>query len=168
MIIDIDKIQPDQAEQVLKYFKQVLRETDYVAKKADEVKLTLQEEIEIIKNYLYSENSVMLSAIVEDKIVGMLTLTGGSRIRTKHTAVMGISVSKSYWNKGIGGQLIDAMIDWAERGQVIKKINLTVREDNDKAQHLYLKKGFVLEGYESMKHFTAGTYYGCHHMGLKL
>ena len=58
----------------------------------------------------------------------------------------GITVQRKYWGTGIGSLMIDALIAWAKNTGIIKKINLRVRTDNERAILLYEQKGFVKEG----------------------
>jgi len=79
-----------------------------------------------------------------------------------------MTVRKRYWGLGIGSLLLDALIEWAREGGVIKKINLRVRADNGRAIALYQSKGFVNEGTIRKEIFLNGTYFDNHLMGLEL
>lgn len=59
---------------------------------------------------------------------------------------MGITVRKPYWGLGIGKLLLKYLIDWAKGTGIIRKINLRVRSDNEKAIKLYEKYNFKKEG----------------------
>ena len=64
--------------------------------------------------------------------------------------------------------LLDRLLEWARRGQVVSKVNLRVRSDNERAIRLYERKGFVREGTTSRESRVGGTYFSCDHMGLEL
>lgn len=167
-MIVIEQVRPADAQKAIDYLKLVLSETDNVPKTPDEVVITLEEEEKILKSVIASDNSIMLAAKEAGQIVGFLSLMGSKRLRSKHTGTMGISVRKSHWGQGIGRLMIQDMLSWAKETGILKKINLTVREDNDRAISLYKSMGFKEEGFETMKHHTKGRYYGVYHMGIQL
>ena len=51
-------------------------------------------------------------------------------------------VEQSLENKGLGTQLLNALVDYARRENCCK-VTLEVRSDNDIAQHVYRKLGFA-------------------------
>ena len=67
-----------------------------------------------------------------------------------------------------GGAMLDAFIQWARHSEVITKINLRVREDNERARKLYESRGFELEGTIRRDFVVDGHYYDHHLMGLIL
>lgn len=69
---------------------------------------------------------------------------------------------------GIGKELIKYMIDWAKDSNIVRKINLRVREDNETAIGLYTKLGFKKEGAISRDFYVAGKYYSSICMGLEI
>ena len=79
-----------------------------------------------------------------------------------------MSVRKQYWGLGIGSLMLDALIAWARDTQIIKKINLRVRTDNQRAIALYERKGFVFEGTIRREIFLDGKFFDHHWMGLEL
>ena len=60
------------------------------------------------------------------------------------------------------------MIDWGIESNVVKKINLRVREDNYVAIGLYKKLGFKNEGIITRDFYIDGEYYNSISMGLEL
>lgn len=158
----------EDASDVLAYMHQMLGETDYLSLRPEEFTFTEEQEKRAIRSYLETPNRVMISAIMDDQIVGMLTFDSGSRERVRHTGIVGVSVLKAYWGNGVASALFDYLLDWAKGNGVTKKINLSVREDNVRAIELYKRLGFIIEGEERMKHFTNGCYYSSIHMGLIL
>ena len=79
-----------------------------------------------------------------------------------------MSVRKRYWGLGIGSLMLDTLIDWAKGTQIVKKINLRVRTDNERAIALYERKGFVIEGTIRKQVFLDGTYFDHYWMGMEL
>ena len=85
----------------------------------------------------------------------------------KHYGTIGISVLKEYWGRGIATALLEKLISWfKEKG--IKKINLDVFENNEKAIKLYEKFGFKLEGCIEDGIFDGEKYINLLVYGLKI
>lgn len=74
------------------------------------------------------------------KIIGNGSLNRLPR-RMSHRGELSVSVAKNHWNKGIGGQLLIKLIDFAKENS-FDIIDLQVRSDNLSAIHLYEKYGF--------------------------
>ena len=64
--------------------------------------------------------------------------------------------------------MLDALIGWARRNGIVKKINLRVRTDNQRAIQLYERKGFENEGTIHKEMLLGNTYFDHHWMGLEL
>jgi RimJ/RimL family protein N-acetyltransferase len=110
-------------------------------------------------------NSLAIVATVGDEIVGSLTFDGGRRERLRHVGEFGISVAQAYAGQGIGKALIEYMLAWAERGGVVRKINLKVRVDNAPAIGLYERMGWVTEGRTTRDTLIEGEFNDCLMMG---
>ncbi|WP_438447307.1 GNAT family N-acetyltransferase [Gorillibacterium sp. sgz5001074] len=65
--------------------------------------------------------------------------------RFSHKVEFGVGVAKAHWGHGIGKNLLQASIAWADRSG-IRKMSLSVLETNDKAIRLYRSLGFETEG----------------------
>lgn len=95
---------------------------------------------------------MLFIAVEERKIIGFLGGTGGKVNRNRHSIhiAMGVLITKQ--RRGIGSQLLDAFIEWAE-SNLFHRIELSVMENNANAKALYEKTGFKTEGikYDSLK-----------------
>jgi len=104
---------------------------------------------EDFKNIIAEDNkddrSLFLVAEVEGRIVGFARCIGKKLRRFRHQADFGICVERDYWGYGIGSELLNAIVIWSEQVG-LKKITLSVVEDNVKAISLYKKYGFIVEG----------------------
>ncbi|WP_427339831.1 GNAT family N-acetyltransferase [Caloranaerobacter sp. DY30410] len=164
----IRKAEKKDAEELIKFINVISYESDFLTFEPGELKLTKELEESIIEEYYNSDNKLFLVAEIEGEIIGNLSFKGGSRQRLKHTGEFGISVKKEYWNMGIASQLIKELIEWAKANKIIKKINLKVREDNERAINLYRKFGFIEEGKISKEFYVNGKYYSTILMGLEI
>jgi RimJ/RimL family protein N-acetyltransferase len=158
----------EDARPLLEYIHSIGAESDFLTFGLGEFEVTLAEEEKFVQDCLQSDNRLYLLALLGETIAGTLFFTGGRRPRIRHSGELGMTVRKQYWGLGIGGLLLDTLIDWAKRGGIIRKIDLRVRTDNSRAIALYERKGFVREGTLRRQIFLDGRYYDHYWMGLEL
>ena len=163
--VRIRRALPEDAGAVLRYLGQVGGETDNLTFGSEGPGLTESEERQYLTGAGGSDNSLAIVATVGDAIVGSLTFDGGRRPRLRHAGEFGISVAQAYAGLGIGKALIEHMLDWAERGGVVRKINLKVRVDNAAAIGLYERMGWVREGRTTRDTLIDGQFNDCLLMG---
>jgi putative acetyltransferase len=70
----------------------------------------------------------------------------GNALRRRHAMGLGITVAKEWQGRGVGSQLMSALLDAADRWLGCLRIELTVFSDNAAAIALYRKFGFEVEG----------------------
>ncbi len=153
------------AKKLLDFINRVAGETDYLSFGAGEFELTEAEEADFLERCRAADNQVYLVALVENEFVGTLHFAAGRRPRVRHVGEFGMSVSKTYWGRGVGSLLLDTLLTWAEHSGVVTKINLRVRADNHRAVALYERKDFVIEGTLTKEMFINGRYYDLLAMG---
>ena len=158
----------EDARAVLEYVEAVSGESDFLSFGPGEFELTEAEEADYLRTCRDSENQIFILGLIEGEIVASLVFSAGSRPRVRHSGEFGMSVRKRFWGLGIGSLMLDTLIDWARGTQIVKKINLRVRTDNERAIGLYERKGFVREGTLRKQVFLNGTYFDHHWMGLEL
>jgi len=159
------------APAVLEHVHTIAGESDYLSFGPGEFDLPVEQERLILQRYHEADNQLYLLGLLGlfgEQIVSTLSFAGGHRPRTAPTGEFGLSVRAAHWGLGIGGRMLDALLDWARDSQVVTKINLRVRTDNSRAIALYLRKGFALEGTIRKAIQIDGTYYDHHWMGLEL
>ncbi|WP_353094351.1 GNAT family protein [Tissierella praeacuta] len=166
--LTIRAVKKEDALDLINYISKIGGESDFLTFGKNEFNITIEKEEAIIESYIGVTNKLFIIAQIENEIIGSLNYNGGIRQRTKHTGEFGVSVAKKYWGLGIGKELIKYMIDWAKKGNVVKKINLRTREDNEKAISLYIKLGFKKEGVISRDFYIDGKYYSSIFMGLEI
>lgn len=91
-------------------------------------------------------------------VIGTIGLTVKSNPRMRHSADIGLMVHKDYQNKGVGSQLMAAVVDLADNWLMLIRLELTAFVDNERAIGLYRKFGFVDEGIRKMAAIRNGCY----------
>ena len=167
-LISIVEACPEDAGDLVAYVEQISGESDFLGFGPGEFGITVEEEKGILADYRASSNKLYLVARIADEIVGTISFEAGSRPRMAHCCGIGMSVRRDHWNQGVGAALIDELVRRCSLAGIIKKINLRVRTDNERALHLYQKKGFKIEGTITMDTCVDGRYYDHHLMGLAL
>ncbi len=140
MNIIIERATATDAAVILEYLKQVGGETDNLTFGAEGLPFTREDEEDYITQIEQSCDDIMLVAKDNGIIVGNASLNRLPR-RMRHRGDFSISVTKEYWNKGIGGQLLSKILEFAKEN-TFEVIDLQVRSDNLRAIHLYEKYGF--------------------------
>ena len=84
-------------------------------------------------------------ALVGDKVVGWCDAAPADRPTLAHCGILGMGVETSHRHRGIGKALIRATLEGARKAG-LTRIELTVREDNERAIELYRSIGFEQEG----------------------
>lgn len=100
---------------------------------------------QLIKADSESEKNIFLVAEVQGKVVAFSRCEGNVLKRFAHKVEFGVGVLKEYWGYGIGKNLLQESISWADSNG-ISKITLQVLETNEKAVKLYESLGFEVEG----------------------
>lgn len=106
-------------------------------------------------------------ALVGDLVVGWSDAVPFERPTKAHGGVLGMGVKTEYRGLGIGRSLIQATLEGA-RASGLTRIELTVREDNERAISLYRKFGFAHEGLKRNGVRVDGRYHNLICMGLLL
>lgn len=140
MHIVIERASPADAEALIEYLKQAGGETDNLTFGAEGLPVSVEEEAGFLGQMEASGDDLFLVAKEDGKIVGTASLNRLPR-RMCRRGDFSISVLKEYWNRGIGGQLMERVLEFA-RAHDFSIMDLQVRSDNASAIHLYKKFGF--------------------------
>ena len=110
-----------------------------------------------------SPDQYMLVAEVDGKVVGSIGIRRG-KDRLAHVAEIGMGVHDDYQNRGIGTELMQAILDMTDNWLNIRRVELDVYTDNLRAVHLYKKFGFEIEGVRRDFAFRDGEYVDAYYM----
>ncbi len=138
--ITIERASPSDAAQLLAFLKKVGGETDNLSFGAEGLPFSVEDEASYIASMEKSHDSVMFLAKDGDEIIGNASLSRMPR-RMSHRGDFSVAVAKEYWNKGIGGRLMQEILAFAKEND-FSCVDLQVRSDNLSAIHLYEKFGF--------------------------
>jgi RimJ/RimL family protein N-acetyltransferase len=109
----------------------------------------------VLKNIRNKEAQFV--AMSDENLIGWCDVLANARPAMHHIGVLGIGVLNSYRRMGVGTSLIERTLE-AAKGKGLKRIELTVRTDNEPAKKLYEKFGFVVEGIVRKHLFHGGEY----------
>ena len=134
----------DGAESYASALDEVAREGKWLA---INVGFSLEECVAFIRRCKETK-SVELFLLDGDRVAGWCDVVPTRGIRT---GSLGIGLRRQYRGKGHGAALLDAALIRAARR--FDKVVLYVREDNDRAIKMYLRRGFVTK-----KFYSKGAY----------
>lgn len=109
-----------------------------------------------MRQYTYRNYSFV--AEVEGEVAGYGGLLPRDHPRLAHSAELFLFVSNQYQGRGVGTALIRHMIDFGERWLRLRRLELTVMATNPRAQALYERLGFVVEGRRKGAIISRGEY----------
>jgi L-phenylalanine/L-methionine N-acetyltransferase len=144
----IRRVEESDAQPFIDFLKVLADEPDnHISfESSADVTRTVEEEAELIRKYNDDNAALWLVACDDEgRMIGNVNLAPGRR-GFRHTVTLGISVAKEWRNRGLGTTLMKQALDWCEKNPLIKRVELEVFGDNDRAQHVYEKLGFEREG----------------------
>ncbi|MFC0820197.1 GNAT family N-acetyltransferase [Moraxella marmotae] len=98
------------------------------------------------------------------QIIGNAALRTETNPRRRHIGNFVIAVSESHQGQGVGSQLMRTILDLADNWLNLKRVELTVYTDNEKAITLYQKFGFIIEGEHQKFAFRNGEFVNAYTM----
>lgn len=107
-------------------------------------------------------------AIIKDNdgemVVGNIALRIETNPRRNHIGNFVIAVSDEHQGRGVGKALLAHIIELADNWLNLKRLELTVYTDNQKAISLYQKFGFEIEGEHTAFAFRNGQFVNAYTM----
>jgi RimJ/RimL family protein N-acetyltransferase len=142
---EIVPVTADDAPETLAYLEAVAGESSYLSFGPGELAITAEEQAAFLRTQGRAGSGLMLKAVVEGRIVGLVSIRQSPRSHVRHVGELGLSVLRAFSGAGLGRALCERAIA-AAAALEITRIELKVREDNDRAIRLYESLGFVHEG----------------------
>ena len=131
------------AEAALAAFVLTHAQTDFLLSYVDELKTTVSEEGEMLRDAEESPRRAEILAEVDGRIAGLAGLHPlGEKEKTRHRAELGISIDRAFWGRGVGRALLDSLICLGKSAGY-RQLELSVISDNGRAIELYRKAGFT-------------------------
>jgi ribosomal protein S18 acetylase RimI-like enzyme len=106
-----------------------------------------------------------LVAIQAGQVVGWCDVVPNPRPIYSHVGVLGLALLPEFRRQGLGGRLMPRTLD-AARDFGLRRVELTVRENNAVAIELYKKLGFAVEGLQRNRILVDGVYENLVLMGV--
>jgi ribosomal protein S18 acetylase RimI-like enzyme len=118
---------------------------------------------------LTARDNTFWGAFVDGQLQGMVGLTREPRAKNRHKGdVVAMYVAPESARRGLGRQLLQAVIDHARNTTGLEQLVLTVTRNNHPAFELYRTTGFMTFGVEPRAIKVAGEYFDKEHMILFL
>jgi putative acetyltransferase len=102
-----------------------------------------------------TENDHYMVAEKAAQVVGIGGLTVGTG-RLRHSGYLFVYVASDHQGQGIGTSLLQALLDLADQWLLLRRVELTVLTENERAKRLYERLGFVVEGRRKMSVISQG------------
>jgi diamine N-acetyltransferase len=104
--------------------------------------------------------------IASGQLAGLAQITDIDRV--SGTAVFGMQLGPDSRGRGIGGEALSLTIAYARDALNLRKLTLEVVAYNTRAEQLYERAGFELEGTLRRQYYLGGAYHDVKIMGLFL
>jgi RimJ/RimL family protein N-acetyltransferase len=141
--MEIREMQTTDSKQFVEFYDKLAKESEYLPIVPEEV----SEKTEKIIKHIEKDNKLKKVFIAEenDQIVGFIGLKRVHFARLRHIAKLIIGVLDDYKRQGVGTKLMEFVEKWAKENE-IRKLELTVVEDNDPAVEFFEEMDFEKEG----------------------
>jgi len=143
-VYNITKIDSHDAESFLNLQKKLDQETDFMLLYPEERNL----DVAVLRAKILNNNNSgdgLFVAQEDGEFVGYIIALKGKTIKNRHSAYIAMGVLKIASGQGIGQSLLGKVDYWALQNN-ITRLELTVMAHNIRAQGLYQKMGFQIEG----------------------
>ena len=130
------------AAALLNCAKTCFGETDYLSRYPEEFTVTVEQEAAWIESARQNPDTALIACTVDGQLVGNGQIDFSPLYRTRHRAIIALSVLRAAWGFGIGSALLTEMLELARR-RGVEIVELTYVEGNDRARRLYEKFGFA-------------------------
>ncbi|MEZ4920443.1 MAG: N-acetyltransferase [Saprospiraceae bacterium] len=166
--VHIREARVSDAAAIIELVHTYIADSDYIPQTQGEFQPSLAQETEWIQSFQTKDNSLLLVAECDGKLIGNIDLTGHTRIMMQHTAVIGMGMLLKWRNCGLGTALMQAAIEWARQQPVLEVLWLQVYAENELGISLYRKMGFAEHGIIPNYFKREGKYFGNLTMSLSV
>jgi putative acetyltransferase len=94
-------------------------------------------------------------AEAEGEAIGLAGLSVGQG-RLRHSGHVFLFVAREHQRKGVGTRLLETLLDVADRWLLLRRVELTVFAENERAWRLYERNGFEKEGLRKLSVISQG------------
>lgn len=94
-------------------------------------------------------------AEADGEVIGLAGLSVGTG-RLRHSGHIFLFVARGYHGRGVGTRLLETLLDVADRWLLLRRVELTVVADNERAWRLYERLGFEKEGLRKLSVISQG------------
>lgn len=158
----------DEAQPLIEYLDAVRRETNGIMFAAEDDLLSVEAERQWIESHLNDARAVLIGAYAGDEIIALSGVHPSRFYRQQHTAGVGISIRCAWCDRGLGTLLMRELVDWARVHPTLRQLTLCVFDSNPRAQAVYRKVGFGVDGVLPRRAQVDGDYVGLVEMSLWL
>lgn len=144
------------AEKFVNFYDKLIRETDYLLPTIEESLKTVEQQENSIKKC--GDYKQVFIALEDNKIVGFMGISRSPMSKVKHIANFAIGVLNDYKKRGIASKLMSFAEKWLKEKDV-KRIEMTVIDENKTAITCYEKNGYKHEGTREKSISMNGKFY---------
>jgi RimJ/RimL family protein N-acetyltransferase len=137
--------EPADAAALLALKRDLDHETSFMLLEPDERSEAAQDVAADLKALAAQDNAIVVVAEIADRLVGYAEARGGRFRRARFTAYLVLGVLAEVSGHGTGSGLLAEVETWA-LAHGMHRLELTVMAHNERAQALYERMGFVVEG----------------------
>lgn len=156
--IELREAIPEDASAIIQFLEAAALETGFLSMGAEGLGISPEEEAVHLERILKSENNILLVALLGDEVIATGSVSATDKPKLRHIGEIGVAVAKDYWGFGLGTSLVDELIYWSQETGIIRRLELTVQTQNQRAIHVYTKLGFSEEAIMPRGVFEQGKY----------
>lgn len=156
-LFDIRQAVASDASALLSLRTILFAETDYLLWSPSEFNDTVDDEAQRIHRLNKLPNSRCLVAASGQALIGFINASGGQAQRQQHATTLALGVIRSHWGCGVGSQLLETVLTWSRQAG-LRRVELTVHTQNERAIRLYKHLGFEIEGLRRSSLLVNGSY----------
>ena len=155
--IDYRRAGVEDAEAVYIFGRQLLSETSLMLLFPDERAKSIDDMRFVIQRFHEMPRHFLINAWDGDLCVGEALCMGGQFLRNKHGGRVGVGVLATHYGQGIGKGLMEE-IERISTEHEIRRLELTVMSQNERAHRLYRSMGYRDEGVNRQSLFVDGKW----------